>query len=221
MKFEILHPAWGALALILSVSACSGHHDSKQETTLSAFQVCDSTLDSSAVASLQRMGATEKFSELPGTDDVGHANKFSLRRAAGTLHDDITKRNQCDVFKSGDKTGHSLIEVDFSASRDHPSVNSSSVQGESENTLYPIGVYAKVHARTSATLYFKCTTYGSTKTADSTPYVRGYLYSTPDQASPNTTGKDLMVILNSISRSMAKQLGCASQAALPSRVPST
>ncbi|WP_170220400.1 hypothetical protein [Streptomyces avermitilis] len=45
------------------------------------------------------------------------------------------------------------------------------------------------------------------------------MHSTADQVSAKATAKDSMDILNSVSRSMAKQLGCASQADLPANVP--
>ncbi|MFS4094056.1 hypothetical protein [Streptomyces sp. AF1A] len=165
------------------------------------------------------MGGTDKFSELPGTDDAGHSNKFSLKRAASTLHDDVTERNQCDVFIAGDKTGHSLIEVDFSAAKDRPKTEGSSGGEPAGITFYPIGLYAKTNARTSAILYFKCPTRAAGGGGELTPYVRGYLYGAPDQMSPKATGRDLMVVLNSLSRGMARQLGCTSQAALPAQVP--
>ncbi|MCS0605977.1 hypothetical protein NX794_32935 [Streptomyces sp. LP11] len=118
------------------------------EPTLKASQVCGATLDSSAVKALQRMGGTEEFSESPGSTATEQSGRFSVKRAASTLHDEVTERNQCDVFKAGDKTGHSLIQVDFSATQDHPGLENSPGQ-EGENTFYPIGVYAKHTAATA------------------------------------------------------------------------
>ncbi|MEU3826239.1 hypothetical protein AB0F36_13085 [Streptomyces sp. NPDC029080] len=218
-RFDALRAALGVTVILFSVSACSGSGDGEEEPFLSASQVCGSTLDSAAAEALQRVGGTTKFSELPGTDDAGHPNKFSLEHAAGTLHDDATERNQCDVFKAGDKTGYSLIEVDFSAVASHPTAHGSQDDGGTENTIYPIGVYAKTHGNVSATLFFECSKRETGEKKNSSPYVRAYLYGTPDQVSPDSTGRDLMIILNSISRAMAKQLGCASGAALPARVP--
>ncbi|MFF9771043.1 hypothetical protein ACF1GT_31460 [Streptomyces sp. NPDC014636] len=218
-KIGILRAASGAAVLLLSVSACSGGEDGTEEPSLSASQVCGSTLDSAAAGALQRVGGTAKFSELPGTNDAGYSNTFNLKRAASTLHDDATERNQCNVFKAGDKTGHSLIEVDFSATENHPTAHGSLEHGKTENVLYPIGVYAKSHGNVSATLYFKCTTPEPGKAKNSSPYIKADLYGTPDQVSHDSTGRDLMIILNSISRGMARQLDCTSRAALPAQVP--
>ncbi|MBT2677223.1 hypothetical protein J7E95_41860 [Streptomyces sp. ISL-14] len=214
-----LHSAVGATVLILSVSACSSNDSDKKEPSLTASQVCDSSLDSSAAAALRRMGSSEKFTELPGTMDSGEPNKFSLKRAANTVHEDMTQRNQCAVYKAGDTTGHPLIDVDFSAVKDHPSTDGASQEAESENVIYPIGAYAKTHENTSAAIYFKCSTQDAGKIKEPTPFIQGSLYSTPDQISPKTTGRDLMTVLSAITRAMAKQLGCTSEAALPSQVP--
>ncbi|MFI1001786.1 hypothetical protein ACIP10_24870 [Streptomyces galbus] len=156
------------------------------------------------------MGATEKFKELPGTNHSGEPSKFSLQRAAGGVNDGgPAEQNKCTVFKSTDKSGHPLIEVNFSAQQHAPTPDASAEADES--VLYPIGVYAKTNARNSATIYFRCPTKGIT-------YVSADLYSAPDQSSPKSTGRDLMVVLNSVSRALAKQLGCTSQAGLPAQV---
>ncbi|MET7898119.1 hypothetical protein [Streptomyces mirabilis] len=202
----------GAAVLFSGMSACSGDDSGKEESRLTASQVCASTLDSSAATALQRMGNTDKFTA-SGTDP------FSLKQAADTIHDARTRQNQCWVFKAGDKTGHPLIAVNFSAATYDPSLDASTDDGKSKRASYPIGVYAKTDGKTSATLYFKCPSVKPGEAKYSTPHVKAYLYSTPDQVSAKATGRDLMTILNAISRGMAKQLGCASQAALPSKVP--
>ncbi|GAA5704859.1 MULTISPECIES: hypothetical protein [Streptomyces] len=216
MLLTALGPAVCCIALILGLSACSGGNGDKKERSLTAAEVCDSTLDSSAIAGLKRMGDTQKFTELPGTDDSGEPNKFSLKRAASTIHDDMTQRNQCVVYKTGDTTGHPLIDVDFSAVKYHPNSEKPTADASAELTIYPIGVYAATHGNASASLYFKC----PTKDPEGTkPYIQASVHSTADQVSAKATAKDSMDILNSVSRSMAKQLGCASQADLPANVP--
>lgn len=99
--------------------------------------------------------ASKSFSELTGTDDAGRPLKFSLQRAASTIHDEVTERNQCYVYRADDKTGHPLIEVDFTAAEYSPRA-SSAPDGQKENIFYPIVVYAKTHGQNSATLFFKC-----------------------------------------------------------------
>ncbi|MER5436528.1 hypothetical protein [Streptomyces sp. NPDC002588] len=205
--------------LIFGVAACGGDSEDTEEPSLTASQVCDSALDSSAVAALTRMGNTEKFTELPGTMDSGEPSKFSLQRSAKTIHESKTQRNQCVVFKAGDKTGHPLIDVDFSAVTYHPRADEASQDETSENAIYPIGLYAKTHENANAAIYFKCSTQASGTAKKSTPYISASLTSAPGQVSVESTGRDLITILNAISRAMAKELGCASQAALPSQVP--
>lgn len=212
-------PSVMGLAILLSVvSACGGDNDNVDEPSLTASQVCDSTLDPSAAASLERAGATEKFTELPGTNDSGESSKFSLDRAAKSIHEDQTQRNQCVVFKAGDETGHPLVDVDFSAEKTAPNPATSAENEDSGQSFYSMGVYAKTNGISSATLYFKCSTQGTEEPKNSTPYIKSSLTSA-GQISAKTTGQDLMTILNAVSRAVAKQLDCASQAALPSQVP--
>lgn len=207
-----------ALATLGLVSCSDGDDGKRAESNLTASQVCASTLDASAATALERMGDTEKFTELPGTNDSGKPNKFSLKRAADTLHNDMTQRNQCVVFKSGDTTGHPLISVDFSAVKHHPSTTTGDSKG-SDPSRYRMGVYAATHGTTGTSLYFKCSTQNPDEPGQSTPHVEAELVGLPDQLSAKSTGRDRMAVLNAVSRAMAKELGCASQASLPSQVP--
>lgn len=214
----VLPSVMSAAVLIFGLSACGGGDDEKAEPSLTASQVCDSTLDSSATSALQRVGRTKKFTELPGTNDSGESNVFSLERATKTTHEDATQRNQCVVFKAGDEGGHPLINIDFSAAKSAPSPDSSTEDKDSDQAFYSMGVYAKSNGNVSATLYFKCQTQAPDTSNNSTPYIRSSLTSA-GQLSAGTTGRELMTILNSVSRAMAKELDCASQAALPAQVP--
>ncbi|MGW6360344.1 hypothetical protein ACWFR5_35575 [Streptomyces sp. NPDC055092] len=207
-----------ALAALALVSCSDGEGGKKAEPSLAASQVCASTLDASAAAALMHMGGTEKFTELPGTNDSGKPNKFSLKQATDTLHTDRTQRNQCVVFKAGDTTGHPLISVDFSAVKHHPSTTTGDREG-SDLSGYRMGVYATTHGTTGASLYFKCSTRNPDEPGKSTPYVEAELVGLPNQLSAKSTEHERMTVLNAVSRAMAKQLGCASQASLPYQVP--
>ncbi|MFE9600834.1 hypothetical protein [Streptomyces hokutonensis] len=211
----------GAIVVALGISACGGGDKGTDEAELTASQVCASAFDTSAAKALQRIGDTTKFAEMPGSDDSGKPNKFSLKYAASTVHKDQTQRNQCVVFKAGDKSGHPLIDIDFSASRYVPKTETPGSGGDSEKTFYPIGAYAQTGDTSSALLYFKCPTQDPTKASGTTPYVRASLTSAPGQISAKATGRDLMTVLNSLSEAMAKQLDCASEAALPSEIPAS
>lgn len=204
-----------AAALAFAVSGCGGVNDTNEEPRLTASQVCDSTLDSSASVALKRMGSTEEFTELPGTNDSGEPNAFSLKRASKTIHEKKTRRNQCVVFKAGEKNGRPLIDVDFSAEEHAPTPDPAAGDRNSEQAFYSMGVYAHSNGISSATLYFKC----STQETNSTPYIRASLTSAPGQISAKSTGRDLITTLNAISRAMTKQLDCMSEASLPNQVP--
>ncbi|WP_159044759.1 hypothetical protein [Streptomyces sp. XY152] len=202
-------PVFTTTLLGFSASACS---DGEQEAPhLTATQVCDSTLDTSAAEALERMGATEKFGETYRDSPEG----FSLTRAAQTLHADVPQRNSCYVYKLDDHTGRPLIDVEFFAIDRYMKPDHSPDKGDTENKFYPIGLYAKTHGTESATLYFKCSTQGG---GNETPYVKATLFSASGEVSPKATGQDLMTILGTMSRALAKQVGCASEAALPAQI---
>jgi hypothetical protein len=130
----------------------------------------------------------------------------------------MTQRNQCVVFKAGDTTGHPLITVDFSAVKHHPGRATVDSEG-SDLALYRMGVYAVTHGNTGASLFFKCSTQNPDEPGQSTPFVQAELVGTPTQLSAKSTARDKMAVLNAVSRAMANQLGCVSQASLPSQVP--
>ncbi|MFD7700975.1 hypothetical protein [Streptomyces caelestis] len=209
-------PIFATVLLGSSVSACS---DGEQEDqNLTATQVCDFTLDASAAKALERMGATKIFGENyrnSGKNYRDNPESFTLARTAQMLHADTTQRNSCYVYKASTDTGHPLIHVDFFATDKYINPDPSLEKGESEDKFYPLGLYAKTHGTESATLYFKCSTQGGGK---KTPYVKATLFSASGEVSPKATGQDLMTILGTMSRALAKQLGCASEAALPTQI---
>ncbi len=83
-----------------------------------------------------------------------------------------------------------------------------------------MGLYAQV-GRDGADLFFQCPTRAGSKDAyiGDTKYVKAELYSAAAQLRGDSIGKDRMVILNSVSRKVAQEAGCASEADLPTAVP--
>ncbi|MGH1556207.1 hypothetical protein ACRAWF_43875 [Streptomyces sp. L7] len=123
------------------------------------------------------------------------------------------------AFKAGNKSGHPLIAVDLSASKYVPKTGTSELGGDSEKIFYPVGSYAQTGGTSSALLYFTCRTQDPTKASSTTPYIRASLTTALAQISTKATDRDLMTVLNSLSGAVAKQLDCASQAALPAGIP--
>lgn len=83
-----------------------------------------------------------------------------------------------------------------------------------------MGLYAQV-GRDGADLFFQCPTRAASEDAyiGDTKYVKAELYSTRAQLHGDSLDKDRMVILNSVSRAVAREAGCAAQAGLPTAVP--
>lgn len=83
-----------------------------------------------------------------------------------------------------------------------------------------MGLYAQV-GRAGADLFFRCSTKAASKDAyiGDTKYVKAELFSTASQLHGDSVDKDRMVILNAVSRKVAQEAGCATEANLPVRVP--
>jgi len=209
-------------AAVVFVSGCSNNADdsdtAEQDTGTSAAKVCDGTLDPAASAALRRLGGSDRFDELTGTNEAGEPNTFSLTRAVEHLHDEYVKRSACRLYKSGDNSGQPLLEVRFSASSNHPSA--SAAESSSDRVSYPLGVYA-LAGSDGADLFFRCPTKATTSDASvgDTNYIKAEMSAIANNLHGNSVNKDRMVVLNSMARAVAKAAGCASTAALPAQVP--
>ncbi|SEE59241.1 hypothetical protein SAMN05216489_07295 [Streptomyces sp. 3213] len=209
-------------AAAVLVGGCSNNADDGdsrgQDTGALAGKVCDGTLDTAASAALRRLAGSDRFDELTGTNEAGEPNSFSLARAVKHLHDEYTKRSACRLYKSGDNSGQSLLEVRFSASSNHPSVSTEA--SSSDRVSYPLGVYALAGSN-GADLFFRCPTKATTDNASvgDTNYVKAEMSAIAVTMRGNSVNKDRMVVLNSMARAIAEAAGCASTAALPTRVP--
>ncbi|WP_190019298.1 hypothetical protein [Streptomyces lucensis] len=203
--------------------ACGGSPGKRasepREAGVSAHSICDGTLDSSAVQALQRLAGTDRFDEATGTNEAGESRAFSLRNAVRHLHDEYGKRSACWVYRTGDNSGYPLMEIRFSASQSYPS--NSAKRSEGGEVSYPLGVFAQV-GRTGAELFFKCSSEASSATSyiGDVKYVKGEMYSNAAGLRGDSVDEDRMVILNSVSRAVAEQAGCAPEADLPTAVPS-
>ncbi len=211
--------AWvwvGLSAVALTgVLGCSqdGDKDSAHPSGVSAAKVCDATLDKSAAAALERIAGVDTFTELKGTNDTGDPYKFSLALASRHLHGTPSARNKCTVYKA-DGTSKPLIDLEFEATDNHP--DPAEAAKDDDLDLYPTGLYASTRGNLAANLFFTC----ATKSAEgNTRYIKADMYSASDQIKPKATPKDRMEIVNSVSRALARQLGCAGEAKLPSVVP--
>ncbi|MEV6056428.1 hypothetical protein [Streptomyces sp. NPDC052107] len=187
-------------------------------TGVAAGTICDGTLDAAAVEALQRLAGTSRFDEGTGANEAGEPRKFSLRNAVEHLHDEYRKRSACWVYKTGDDSGEPLLEIRFSASNSHPSATQKK-ESSSHQTTYPLGVYANA-GPDGADLFFRCATKAPSKDSNisDTKYVKAELYSAAAKMRGDSIDKDRMVILNSVSRKLAQEAGCATEANLPTAV---
>ncbi|MES9524975.1 hypothetical protein [Streptomyces capoamus] len=206
--------------MALLVAGCSSEPEKEQEKEpgTTASRVCDGTLDAPARQALQRLAGRDRFDAPTEIGDTGQAGSFSVRNAVRHLHDDYRQRAACWVYKTGDEGGKPLLEIRFSASSSHPVA--SDKETDDSKVRYPVGVYAQV-GRDGADLWFQCPTKAVSKDAyvGDTKYVKAELSSSRAGLRGDSIDKDRMAILNSVSRKVAQEAGCASQAHLPAMVP--
>ncbi|MET7434850.1 MULTISPECIES: hypothetical protein [Streptomyces] len=122
------------------------------------------------------------------------------------------------MYKTGDESGKPLLEIRFSASQSYPAPSEKDADGS--KVRYHVGLYAQV-GRDGADLFFQCPTRAASKDAyiGDTKYVKAELYSDNAQLHGDSAVNDRMMILNSVSREVAREAGCASKAGLPTAVP--
>ncbi|MEW2286332.1 hypothetical protein [Streptomyces sp. NPDC047841] len=206
--------------MALLVASCSSdpEHEQAKTSGTSASKVCGGALDASARQALRNLAGTDQFDESTGADGAGQPRTFSVQNAVRHLHDEYRQRAACWVYRAGDESGKPLLEIRFSASQSYPAPPDREVSGS--KVRYPVGLYAQV-GRDGADLFFRCPTRAESKDAyiGDTKYVKAELYSTRAQLRGDSVDKDRMVILNSVSREVAQEAGCASEADLPTAVP--
>ncbi|MEV5608355.1 hypothetical protein [Streptomyces sp. NPDC052225] len=195
------------------ISGCS-NGKSDGVSGVSADKLCDESLDRESAAALEKISGTTKFQELPGKNDFGEPNKFSLARAGKHLSTETTQRTQCNVYKASDKSGHPLLQIDFIGVKRTPTRKG--LEDATERTFYPVGSIAYAGDGNSTSLYFECR---EASKADGSKFIDAAMYSSANQMKVHSTENERMAILNSISRKFASQLGCLAEARLPKHLP--
>ena len=103
--------------------------------------------------------------------------------------------------------------MDFESNRPAPRHSSND-----EDTLFAAGFAGaeKASASPRANLFFSC---ASDSAKGKMKYVKASMFSQGDQLTDDATQKDRMIILTSVSRALAEEVGCTSEAHLPATVP--
>ncbi|MEU8703874.1 hypothetical protein [Streptomyces sp. NPDC048565] len=215
MRNKLLRALSGAVLVAAGATACGeGDGNVEKPDALSAFEVCDGTLGTAAAAALERLGGTDRFTELQGAKASGVPYAFSLELAAKTVHDKPSEKSDCLIYKADNESDFPLLDISFQARKSHPDLAAEDKASDSGEMFFPLGLFASAKGDQGTSLYFACPTEG----ADGrTPYVEADMTSGRGQVNPD--GKGRMTILNAVSRAVAEELGCAAQAKLPAKVP--
>ncbi|WP_372349378.1 hypothetical protein [Streptomyces sp. KL116D] len=194
------------LFVALSLSSCSdsGEKESSANST-TAPKICAETLDTSAAASLERMGNASEFEEV---------HKFSPANVARHVQDDGAISRGCTIAASGKSSPAPIVQIEFTAISYEPNMKRDLANRTSGAAYYPVGVYAKMTSSSSGDIYFMCRTKGSNGTL---PAVKAELWG----GKPSTKAKstDGLNVLMSVTRSVVKELGCSAESNIPGQVP--
>ncbi|MGW4198990.1 hypothetical protein [Streptomyces sp. NPDC005004] len=194
-------------ALLIGGCSKDPQNAGAKDAHVTAAKVCDATLDPRAQAALRRLSGVSQFDDATGTNRAGEPDKFSVRYAVSHLHDTYSRQGACWVYKSENTSGYPLLEIRFSAADHYP-------EGTGKNR-YGLGVYAKAGPY-GALLFFRCGTKaesGKSEAGDA-KYVRAEMYSSANQMRGEHRDDDRMAILGSMSRAVAHEADCASEAQL-------
>ncbi|WP_405459304.1 hypothetical protein OG786_19295 [Streptomyces sp. NBC_00101] len=211
---------WAACVAVLmaGATACGDSDDGAagKPSSVPAAKLCDGTLGTSAAAALGRLGDTERFQELDGTDGDGRPNAFSLASVADDLRKKPVSSNTCAVYSADLDTDTPMIDITFETVTTPPDPAKPARDGDLDRILFPVGAYASVGKGKGASLYFACPRDLYGKDAG---FVKAGMYIDEGMIDPGGTAGDRMAVLNAVSRGLAAELGCAAEADLPAEVP--
>ncbi|MYQ45508.1 hypothetical protein GTW40_10620 [Streptomyces sp. SID4985] len=200
------------MAAALLVGGCSddtGKKDKKEPgTDVTAARLCGGTLDAPAQSALRRLAGTDRFDESAGGNVP---NLFSVRYTVQHLHDEYDQQGVCLIYTSGDGSDHPLLDIQFSADDTYPK----SAGAESGSGRQSLGVYTRT-GRDGVDVYFRCATKAPSSQSHigDTKYVKAEMYSPAGRLRGEDPNADRIAILGSISRAVAREAGCASEAGL-------
>ncbi|WP_158711046.1 hypothetical protein [Streptomyces albus] len=186
----------------LLTSACSAD-PSPTQGEYSASEVCDATLEKKAAHHLESLTGANTF-DVP---NIVHRKQLAdrLRRAP----EEAKYHEFCRIY-TADSNGVPAATLEFR--RRSPFSGS---RKKDEWITYRTGQ----HAHTSddgASLYFHCP---SSDAGPDDQYVKGVLWAGKREIAPDRFSTATISILNSVSRRLAQELGCAKEARLTAGTP--
>ncbi|SEC69819.1 hypothetical protein [Streptomyces melanosporofaciens] len=201
-----------SVSLLVLTSACSnsdGDHEEANEEKpkgLSATKVCDASITGQAARDLRRLTGADTFEQ---TDEV------KLKSVAEKLASSSdTVRSACEIYLPD--ASSPAVQIDFSRRTEHPTRSSFESSDADEWIIFPIGRHARASG-SGADIYFSC----PAKNKDVPDLIHGNLRSPRSSLSEKDTDFARISILNSVSRNLAKALGCSEESQLPEKVPAS
>ncbi|GAA1141290.1 hypothetical protein [Streptomyces javensis] len=200
-----------SVSLLVLTSACSNSDGDQEKANkekpkgLSATKVCDASISGQAAQDLRKLTGADTFEQ---TDEV------KLKSVAEKLtSSSSTVRNACEIYLPN--ADIPAIQIDFTRRTEYPTRKSFESSNANDWTIFPIGRHTRASG-SGADIYFSC----PAKSKDLPDLVYGNLFTSKSSLPKNDTDIAKVAILNSVSRNLAKTLGCSEEARLPEEVPS-
>lgn len=212
------HWAVCGVLLVAGLTACGegGTGSADKPAVRPASRICDGTLKGAGGTALRKIGGTDEYWESEGSDENGDPYKFSVKATAKKLREG-TRGGGCRIYLGDRDSDFPLIDIGFVASAVSPDPAQPAGSGDDpDKIIYPLGSYAAVGKDEGALLYFTCP---SAKSRKAGGFVKAEMYLAEGMADPTGTAEDRMAVLNAVARGLAEELGCATEADLPTTVP--
>lgn len=200
-----------AFGLCAALAAVSCTTDKPREGGVSASELCGRSLDDEAVRSAEKMSGSVSFAErdLPNAEGIAER----LRKTQGDFGP--FTGNMCRSYVVADENEPVFFEVSFIREVTDYSVSDFVKNGKYGDMLFDTGKYASF-GRNGGVIVFPCAGVFPRGQASE---ITGRIFLPLGYVNDSRDTRASAAILNSISRAVAKELGCLKTAGLPASVP--
>lgn len=199
-----------ALSICLAFSGCASEGERKDSDSKyqPITELCNSSISPKAANDAKTIAGSEELYEAEDTPSLGALTK-ELNSADATGG----RVGACEVHRSSASSGPIGFEVEFTRK---DSVPQTQPEDPNQWSLHSVGEYARAgHSKNTswADIYFSCPKGVS---SEEYKFITSHIW-VPQAA--KDTSRSAMVVLNSFSRTLAKELGCEAEAGLSPQVP--
>lgn len=185
-----------------------------QKKGVSISEICDSAIQEGVKAELAKITGSASFKEM---------RMPSLKEAAGKLNaaGESQSVQVCRVYNPADGSGAPALEIEFERREAPPKSRDDSHGTENDLLVFPISKAAhsmrnESYNYTSADIYFSCPRSTEPRNQE---IIHGSSFIPAQESRSPDLRTSAMSVLNSVARSLARELDCRDSADLPQKIP--